>query len=305
MNLVGDIGGTRARLALIDEAYELHYAAVFDNDDYADFAALLGAWLKTLPEMPERGCLAIAAPVTPETRSVHLVNRATWRIDAPALESAYNIAHIALANDFAAAAMGVPSCSSTAKILQDGVVHHDSTCLVIGAGTGLGVAALIHDGSKWRVLPGEGGHFSFAPQNDVQDALNRHLRTIHGRVIAEHVVSGSGLAAIHAFLHGETLAPVQVSQRANAGDARALASFDLFASAYGTIVGDYALAVMARGGVFLAGGIAAANLDLMRRGPFLDAFRHKEAHSGIMAELPVSVLTEPLLALYGAARLIK
>ena len=86
-------------------------------------------------------------------------------------------------------------------------------------------------------------------------------------------------------------------------NAQALASFDLFASIYGAVAGDYALARMARGGVFLAGGVAGANRALMQRGPFIAAFNAKGVHSRLAASMPVSIVTEPLLGLYGAARL--
>ncbi|HWU85107.1 MAG TPA: glucokinase, partial [Rhodocyclaceae bacterium] len=167
----------------------------------------------------------------------------------------------------------------------------------------LGVASLIRVNAHWQVLPGEGGHIGFAPQDEQQDALCRWLRRRHERVIIEHVVSGSGLAAIHEFLHGETLLPAEVSQRAKRGEAAALASFDLFAAIYGAVAGDYALARMARGGVFLAGGVTAANIDLLQRGSFMAAFTRKGVHSALAAAMPVYIVTEPLLGLYGAASL--
>jgi glucokinase len=303
MNLVGDIGGTRTRLALADAQHRLHEAAVFLNDDYPDFPALLGAWLATLPQPPVRGCLAVAGPANATTRSLSLTNRPDWQIDLAVLESRFDLQNIRLANDFAAAAMGVPACADTAQVLQAGVAAKDGACLVIGAGTGLGVAVLVPNNGGYQVLPGEGGHFGFAPQNEVQDALCRHLRLTHGRVITEHVVSGGGLAAIHAFLHKETLTPAQVAQAAGAGETKALDSFDLFAAAYGAVAGDYALASMSRGGIFLAGGIAAANIKLMQRGAFLDAFRKKGVYADLVSSMPVSILTDPLLGLHGAARL--
>jgi glucokinase len=303
MILVGDIGGTRTRLALADVHGVLHDIAVFSNDEHAGLGALLDGYLDGIGAHPSSACLAVAGPIDDDGRSARLTNR-DWRIDLPALEQRFGLAHASLVNDFAAAAMGVTVDTDDDPVtLQDGAPVSQATRLVIGAGTGLGVASLIVAEGRWRVLPGEGGHIGFAPQDETQDGLCRWLREQHGRVIIEHVVSGGGLAAIHDYLHGRRLTPAEVAHLAHQGDVQALASFDLFASIYGAVAGDYALARMARGGVFLAGGVAAANLDLMQRGAFLKAFNEKGVHSGLAARMPVCIVTEPLLGLYGAAAL--
>lgn len=300
MKLVGDIGGTRSRLALSEGGRALQEVGVFRNDDYADFNSLLGDYLGRLAQTPAAACLAVAGPIADDGRSARLTNR-DWRIDLPLLEQQFGLRQAHLVNDFAAAAMGVTVDTDADPVtLQAGAPLADALRLVIGAGTGLGVASLILSEGQWRVLPGEGGHIGFAPQDETQDGLCRWLREQHGRVIIEHVVSGSGLAGIHDYLHGRQLAPAEISQLAHQGDIQALASFDLFASIYGAVAGDYALARAARGGVFLAGGVAAANLDLMQRGPFLKAFGAKGVHSALAARMPVHIVTEPLLGLYGA-----
>lgn len=300
MKLVGDIGGTRSRLALSDGGHALQEVGVFRNDDYADFNSLLGDYLGRLAQLPRAACLAVAGPIADDERSARLTNR-DWCIDLALLKQQFGLRQAHLVNDFAAAAMGVTVDTDADPVtLQAGAPLADALRLVIGAGTGLGVASLILSEGKWRVLPGEGGHIGFAPQDETQDGLCRWLREQHGRVIIEHVVSGSGLAAIHDYLHGRQLAPAEISQLAHQGDIQALASFDLFASIYGAVAGDYALARAARGGVFLAGGVAAANLDLMQRGPFLKAFGAKGVHSALAARMPVHIVTEPLLGLYGA-----
>lgn len=305
MILVGDIGGTRSRLALADAQNRLHDVGVFDNDAHADFDSLLADYLAKTKAGADGACLAVAGPIADDGRSARLTNR-DWRIDLARLEQRFGLSHSRLVNDFAAAAMGVTVDTGDDPLaLQTGTPLKDAVRVVIGAGTGLGVASLIATAQGWRVLPGEGGHIGFAPQDETQDGLCRWLREQHGRVIIEHVVSGSGLAAIHDYLHGRRLSPAEVAQQALQGDVQALASFDLFASIYGAVAGDYALARMARGGVFLAGGIAAANRELMQRGPFLKAFNAKGVHSGLAACMPIAIVTEPLLGLYGAAMLAR
>lgn len=302
MKLVGDIGGTRSRLAMSD-GKALHHVSVFGNDGHPDFAAVVAAYLAATDERPLGGCIAVAGPIADDGRSATLTNRG-WLIDLPTLESRFDLSGLVLVNDFAAAAMGVTVDTDDDPLcMQAGMPIAGAQRLVIGAGTGLGVASLILINGGWQVLPGEGGHIGFAPQDDVQDRLCRWLREQHGRVIIEHIVSGSGLAAIHDYLHGRRLTPAEVAQSAHQGDVQALASFDLFASIYGSVAGDYALARMARGGVFLAGGVAGANLALMQRGAFLKAFNAKGVHSQLAERMPIHIVTESLLGLHGAAAL--
>lgn len=303
MILVGDIGGTRTRLALADDACKLHEVAVLANQDFGSFTLLMENYVAGLSTRPDGGCLAVAGPIADDARSARLTNR-DWCIDLPVLEQQLKLPRFRLVNDFAAAAMGVTVDTDADPVLvQTGVPVANAMRLVIGAGTGLGVASVLKTEGRWLVLPGEGGHIGFAPQDEQQDGLCRWLRARHGRVIIEHVTSGGGLAAIHEYLHSRVLKPSEISVLAKQGNAEALASFDLFASVYGAVSGDYALARMARGGVFLAGGVAAANLELMQRGPFLKAFNAKGVHSHLAEDMPVSIVTEPLLGLYGAAAL--
>jgi len=142
-------------------------------------------------------------------------------------------------------------------------------------------------------------------------ALWQWLHVRHGRVQVEHVVSGRGLVAIEAFLRGEApqayeAAPERAATIARAalvdGDEPALAAVDLFLSCYGALAGDMALAVLARGGVYLAGGIAPKLLPRLAAGGFLAAFNDKGSYSGWTRGCPVHVVTNPDLPLLGAAR---
>lgn len=303
MHLVGDIGGTKSLLALAAADGSLHAVARLRNDDYASFDELLGNYLRQHDVHPVGGCLAVAGPIADDGRHAQLTNR-HWSIDLSALEATFDWDGLQLVNDFAAAAMGSTVATETPPLtLQTGQVRSDANRLVIGAGTGLGVATLIPAHNGWHVLPGEGGHIGFAPQDEQQDALCRWLRARHSRVIIEHVVSGSGLAAIHTFLGGAPLSPEAIAAAARSGNSLARAAFDLFSSIYGAVAGDYALATLARGGVYLAGGIAAANTDLLQSSPFLQAFGAKGVHATLAASMPIHIVREPLLGLHGAAML--
>lgn len=303
MILVGDIGGTNARLALTesggtDPVAERRVATA----DFSDFASVLAAFLAETGATIGSGCLAVAGPIGDDGRSARLTNL-PWLIDAPALEQRFGIGRLNLVNDFAAAAMGVTVAPAESIVfLQEGEPLADAPRLVIGAGTGLGMALLVRHRDAWRVLPGEGGHVAFAPQDDDQDRVLQALRAEYGRVTVERVISGPGLTAIHRVLSGTALAPSEITRRALIdADQAALDTLDVFLSAYGAFAGDMAMAALARGGVFLAGGIAAKLLPILAASPFLPAFGAKAEHANLARQMPVAVVTDPSLGLRGAA----
>jgi glucokinase len=301
--LVGDIGGTHARLALVEPGHaeplgeRRYFCADFPGLEplLADFMATAGA------DIPA-GCLAVAGPIGDDGRRAKLTNL-PWTIDADDLERRFGIGRLRLANDFAAAAMGITVTPDESLVwLQAGRPLPHAPKLVVGAGTGLGMAMLVHIDDRWRVLPGEGGHIGFAPQDEAQARLWQVLKNEYGRVTAERVVSGPGLTEIHRILSGRVLTPAAIAGAAiDDSDAAARRSVDMFLSAYGGFAGDMALAVMARGGVFLAGGIAAKLLPLLPSSPFMESFKAKAEHAALVADMPVAVATDAVLGLRGAA----
>jgi glucokinase len=302
--LVGDIGGTNARLALAEPgSSEPIEERRFFCADYAGFEPLLADFLSANSVASiSAGCLAVAGPIGDDGRRAKLTNL-PWTIDADALSARFGIGRLCLANDFAAAAMGVTVTPAETLIsLQAGQPLPHAPKLVVGAGTGLGMAVLVYQDGRWLVLPGEGGHVGFAPQDEAQARLWQVMKNDYGRVTAERVVSGPGLADIHRILTGKMLTPAAIAGAALEGsDPAARRSVDMFLSAYGGFAGDMALAVMARGGVFLAGGIAGKLLPLLPESPFLTAFNAKAEHAALVAQMPVAVATDPALGLRGAA----
>ncbi len=306
MILCGDIGGTKTLLGLARDG-QLIVDRRYANADYQDFAAVLAAFLRgtnTDPTHVAGGCLALAGPIADDGASARLTNL-PWTIDATELARRFGLPPPRLVNDFAAAAVGAVGTPTTRLVtLQAGETLAGSPRLVIGAGTGLGMAIVLPDDKGWRCVAGEGGHVAFAPADEQQAALWDFLRRRHGRVTWERVVSGPGLAAIHEFLAGARLPPERIADHALAtpgGDAdRAL---EIFMAAYGAFAGDMALACLARGGVYLAGGIAGKLLDRLREGAFLPAFNAKAEHAAIAARMPIHVVDDPLLGLRGALSL--
>lgn len=305
--LAGDLGGTKALLGVAEvvPGQRPVFAPVsrLASADFADCAALLAAYRDTADDRlsgVDAVCLAIAGPIDADGRHARFTNL-PWQADAAAL-SALLGAPVRLANDFAAVAAGIAVVDrAAARLVQPGTTANGGVRLAIGAGTGLGVAALLGSGTDVRILGSEGGHIGFAPQDECELRIHAALLREYGRVTAERVVSGPGLAAIHRILTGETQQPAEIAARALAGEARAGGSVDVFFAAYGAIAGDLALTFLARGGVFLAGGVTQSLLPLLPASPFLQRFNAKAEHAALAASLPVWALGDAQVGLLGAA----
>ena len=309
MILGGDIGGTKTLLGLSQEG-ELLAHRRYANADFQSFADVMAAFhadTQTDPLQVRGGCLALAGPITDDGLSAALTNL-PWRIESEALSKRFGLPALRLANDFAAAALGaVLSPAAQLASLQQGEPRPAAPCLVVGAGTGLGMAIVLPRNGNRQIVAGEGGHVAFAPADARQMALWAFLQARHGRVTWERVVSGPGLTTIHEFLAGVVLTPEQItdSAEANPGSAERR-SLEMFFAAYGAFAGDMALTCLARGGVFIAGGIAARKLPQMQQSDsFLGAFNAKAEHAAIARRMPVHVATDPLLGLHGAFHLTR
>jgi glucokinase len=306
--LAADIGGTNARFALAERAGGGVRLALQRNYATADFGAFEPALRAFLEEAGSagsvrRGAIAFAGPIDEEAG--RLVNRSSWAVDRAMLRSLGIEAR--LVNDFQALAEGVTHAGpGDFIVLQEGRAAPGGAIALVGAGTGLGVAFLTWDGKGYRTHPSEAGHMSFAPHGAEELELLGYLTARHGRVSAERVVSGHGIAAIHDFLRASGAAsdPAAISRRALADpasvDARVL---DLFIRCYGGFAGDIALAFLSRGGVYLGGGIAAKLAQRFQQGDFMAAFLDKGRHRALVGEMPVRLVTNENLGLLGAARL--
>jgi len=313
--LAGDIGGTNARFriapadrpaeAIVERVLAVSAHATFDDALAAFLAAAGGA-------APRAAAFAAAGPLLGST--LKLTN-APWTIDAAALARRFGIARVRLANDFEAAAAGIDHLPETSfAVLQRGERRADAPRLVIGAGTGLGVAFAVPMADGWRILGGEGGHVAFAPQGAEEQALHAFLAAAAGRVTAEHVLSGAGLVRLHAFARTRAGMPPEpatglahgaasVTERANAGDRAARQAIALFCAIFGAVAGDHALTLMTRGGVFVAGGIAPKLAPALADGRFIAAFRAKGVHAALMDSMPVDLVRDEHIGLTGAAAL--
>lgn len=312
--LAGDIGGTTARFALFDSSRpptQPAYEALYAGAGFSDFDAALTRFraesgIDAGKAALEGACLGVAGPI--EGNRVKLTN-APWSIDAGAVSASLGGTPVQLLNDFEAAAHGIDALApGDLETLQAGVPRAAGAQVVIGAGTGLGVAYRVANAAGYRIVAGEGGHAGFAPATAEQTALLQSLQAEFGRVSAEHVVSGAGLERIYAFVRRkidsgtDAIDAAEVSRRAlEDAEPAALCALDLFIACYGTVAGDHALAVRADGGVYVAGGIAAKILPRLAAGGFLAAFNAKGTQAALMRACPVHIVTTHRLGLLGAA----
>ena len=309
--LAADIGATNARFALVErpgEAAHIVFERTYPTASFPDFEPALAEFLREAGVKPARAAVAIAAPV--EDDAGRLLNRSAWTVDRSSLAGHGIEARVM--NDFQAMAHGAAHARpEDYLILQTGEPRSHAAMAAVGAGTGLGVASLFWNGQRYEACPSEGGHIGFTPRNDEELALFRHLLRSYRRVSAERVISGAGLARLYEFMRlrapqAELLAdPAAISARALSEPSSAAArALELFVSCYGAFAGDMALAFLARGGFFVAGGIAAKLAQRLAAGDFLAAFNDKGRHRRLTASIPLRIVTNEKLGLLGAARAI-
>jgi glucokinase len=262
----------------------------------------------------EAACFGVAGPVV-EGRAT--ATNLAWEMDERTLAAAIPTKRVRLLNDLEATGYGILELPDAAfAVLQAGAPTGGHLAL-IAAGTGLGQAMIVRDGSRRRVIASEGGHADFAPRTELEDALLVYLRREFGRVSYERLLSGPGLGNIYRFLRDSAVAPESAAVAAEiaAGDPGAVITghalagtdalcgraLDVFVAVYGAEAGNLALRALALGGVIVGGGIAPRILPRLAAGPFLPAFRDKGRLAPLLADVPVRVVLESRAAVVGAA----
>lgn len=303
MILVGDVGGTNTRLATARferDAWQLEALRVYPTP--SDLAALVAEYCRTLAPIELTGAALCGAGPRQADGRLKLTNRNTW-LDPVALASATGLARVHVLNDFEAVAWCLPALKpADQRALGSGTIDPGAPRLVLGAGTGLGVAGLVPSSQSYVVLPGEGGHTDLAPVDEVEHAVWTRLRRDLGRVTAEHVFSGPGLERLHAALHdGEKLGAPAISAGLAAGEARATRTISVFARWIGRFAGNQALSLGARGGVYIAGGVIPSWGERFNASAFREGFEDKAPHVVWMQRVPAYVVTHPQPGLLGLA----
>jgi glucokinase len=316
--LAGDIGGTKTAVAILEAGaldLKVRRERTYPSAGFESLDQILADFLDGVRHVPHVACFGVAGPVVEGRASV---TKLPWTIEEASLARAINVPTVRVINDFVAAAAGLsylrPQQRST---LAAGKPEPHGPIALIGAGTGLGQAALVWSGKRYVPLPSEGGHADLAARNALEDRLIVFLRHRFGRVTRDRVLSGGGLAQIYDFLREDGFAREHPTvARAMAREDRAavitrvaLARRDrlsqealrLFLSIYGSEAGNLALQYRATGGVYVGGGIAARILPAFRRSEFRESFLLKPPMEPLLARVPIHVVADPRLGLLGAA----
>jgi glucokinase len=345
MIVAGDIGGTKTHLALFDwhkDRVDPIRLETFHSADYTSLEDILTEFLvppnppvsversqaekgDDIESEPERqakeplkidaACFGIAGPVIQNhSRTTNL----PWVVDGATLAKRFDIQKVKLLNDLEAMAHGILLLRpDEVEALNVGnPPPHNQALALIAAGTGLGEAILFWNGSRYQPMPSEGGHADFAPNNDNEIELLRHLRSNYLHVSYERVVSGPGLHAIYDYVRdSKRNEPTWLAEQIKAGNPAAVIAeaglkgqaeiatqtLDLFASIYGAEAGNLALKAMALNGVYLGGGVAPKLLAKLKDGTFMKAFTNKGRYARLMTSIPVKVVMNQKTALLGAA----
>lgn len=330
--LSGDLGGTKTLLRLVKaqspDRSEFEYS--YKSQAYPSLLAIIQEFLAAVRTKfgskleVQAACLAIAGAVV--DRSSYLPNL-DWQISADELQRELKIPQVELINDFAAIGYGIALLPpNDLHTIQAGQIQPNAPIAVIGAGTGLGEGLLIHNGIDYQVIPTEGGHTDFAARSIQEFELIQYLcRQLQlTRISNDRVISGRGIVAIYQYLRDTGKLPENPelaslvrqweSQSEKIADPAALisalaiaktdplaqATMQIFITAYGAEAGNLAIKVLAYGGLYIAGGIAAKNLPLLTDGTFTTAFNDKGRVSDLMGKIPISVILNPQVGLIGA-----
>ena len=308
--LVGDIGATNARFALVDPSGALMSTRALLCDDYPTIDDAITAYLADAQGgRPVAAVLAIAA--TPSGDQVAMTNH-PWTFSIEALRQAVGLERLKVVNDFHANAAVVPFLGPAERHqIGAGAPIPGTPIGVIGPGSGLGVSALVPTPAGPKPMPGEGGHVTMSPADARESAVLEIMRARYDHVSAERVLSGPGLVNLYNTLcelskvKSASLTAAQITDpKTAASDACAREATSMFCAMLGTIAGNLALTLGARGGIYIAGGIVPKLGDAFAQSQFRERFEAKGRFRDYLAPIPTYVIVQPFAALVGAAKLL-
>jgi glucokinase len=309
--LLADIGGTNARFALVSDGV-IRSETHLEVSRYAEPAEALRDFLdRVRPDpMPTVAAFAVAGPV--EGDRVELTN-SEWTVSAEELHERFDFDRVVLINDFAAIAWAVPRLSNEDLVkIGGGEGDPRAPAAILGPGTGLGVAGLIPGKGGATVLVTEGGHATMSPADERDGEIIDRLRRRFGHVSAERVLSGEGMVNLYETISEIKGRPAIASTAAaitehalSGGCPASVAALEVFCGMLGTVAGNLALTLGARGGVYIAGGIVPRFADFLANSSFRDRFEAKGRFSGYLAGTPTWVVVHPDPAFLGLVRLLE
>lgn len=305
--LVADIGGTNARFALVKkDSSELESIQTLQCESFGSPLQAINHYLSQHDCEISQACLAVACPVNHD--EVKLTNN-HWQFSRSHMKQQLELDELAVINDFTAAAMSTTVVKDAELEFLSSTTHFDCNkqrC-IIGPGTGLGVAGMLSYQGRTLVMSTEGGHRSYAPENELEDFILSFLRKELGIVSCEELLSGRGLVNIYRALCSFHQKPAQFSDAesigtaANDGDEMAVAALNQFFETLGSVAGDYALGLGAVGGVYIGGGIAPRFANVLKQSRFRERFENKLNYQSYLRDIATAIVMHPQPGLLGAA----
>jgi glucokinase len=308
--LAADIGGTRARLLLgracAGALHALRHQEI-PCTAHGGVEPLIDAFLGSAGERPDVACLAVAGAL--EGQRLRMTNL-PWEVDAKRLRERFGFKRVRLINDFAAQAHGLACLDDEGMIvLHPGDPDAQGVRALLGPGTGLGMAMLSGTLHHPQVFPSQGGLADFAPRTARELALFESLLAEHGRVSTEMLLSGHGIERLYRFVAGlPSEAPLAkdaagIGTAALAGEAIATETLQFFVRLLVAAAANLGLTVLARGGVYLTGGIVSRILPFLRAPELIEAFCDHPSMGAVLAQIPLYAVHDELLGLKGAAKI--
>ncbi|MDQ7784972.1 MAG: glucokinase [Desulfomonilaceae bacterium] len=317
--LAGDVGGTKTNLGIAgleDGRISLLVMETFPSREADSLKQIIGRFLEKQHLTVDAACIGIAGPVI---AGVSRTTNLPWIVAEQDIRKRFNLSHVRLINDLAATAASIPLLSRDELCrLTEGEPEPEGNAGLMAPGTGLGIALMVFAEGRLHPVPSEGGHVDFAPKNDREMDLLKHLQAKMGRVSVERLASGPGLFTIYEWLKStrSSLEPPWLSDRLQKEDPSKVISetglahrdpaceeaLDMFVSIIGSAAGNLALTGLTTGGMYLGGGIAPKILPKLKEPVFLNSFTDKGRFTDLMKRIPLTVILNDKAALLGAAR---
>ncbi|WP_412775809.1 glucokinase [Thalassospira lucentensis] len=310
MQLVGDIGGTNARFAWLDDAGNPHTPMTLSVREYATIGdAMRDFMVKTDCADLREFAVAVACPAMAD--EIKFTNN-PWVFSKDALKAEFNLDRLVVVNDFTGLAMSVPYLGGEDLItLFDGPGRPGLPLAVIGAGTGLGVSGLLPHEGHWLPIQGEGGHVSLPAVDELDFEIVKFLTHELGRVSAERILSGMGIENLYralAAIDGLDVAPKNAAEVVDGAlqqnDPLCRKVLDRFCLFMGGVAGDLVLTLGAFDGVFIGGGIGPRIADYMKQSGLKERMIAKGRFHDLMNDVPVRLMTAKYPALIGCAKIL-
>ncbi|MEM4239586.1 MAG: glucokinase [Candidatus Woesearchaeota archaeon] len=318
--LAGDVGGTKTRLGLYsieNRSFSTLSLDCFENKNFDNLWQIVKVFLDATDAHPRAAAFGIAGPVI---EGVCKATNLPWKIDVAQLSKKIGIPRTTIVNDFVAHAHGIDAIKrKDLFVIQRGDYDGLANKALFGPGTGLGEAIIAQHGGDAIVVPSEGGHQDFAPQNETEIELLKFLMKKFGHVSNERILSGPGImnvyeflkkggyakesSAVRAALNAKGAKKPSIIMRYSRTDKLCRMTADLFFSVLGAEAGNLAMQAMAFGGVYIIGGLVRNHAALLKKSSFLKSFRNKGRLSPLMRRIPVYVVKNEKLGITGAAAL--